>query len=136
MSPPVSAQQVRPSQAPPPEPVQTAQLAALRAMKQTLPLKQQPLVPPSSGDVMKTLPLDGSVRLNGSASVAPTSPVRAPVPSTPPPAPSPVAPNADRKLQARVDSLARTQRVLMILIIVAFSVIAALVVALMLKDRR
>ncbi len=124
--PPVSAQ---------PEP--SAQAAALRAMKQTMPLRQAPLLsdrvePGRTAPIPK--PVDGR---NGASSMALRPPVtpapaHAPAPSPPPAAP----PSVDGRLQARVDSMARTQRVLMILIIIAFSVIAALIVALLVKDKR
>ncbi|NUO51052.1 MAG: protein kinase, partial [Polyangiaceae bacterium] len=133
------------SQAPAPP---SAEVAALRAMKQTLPLKQKPLLAQQHADALKTLPMDRRSSQNGPP-VAPLQPAIAPAqqalaqqapaisgpPSAPLSAPASAAASVDNRLQARVDSLARTQRVLMVLVVVAFSVIAALVVALLVKGK-
>ncbi|MBL9027218.1 MAG: serine/threonine protein kinase [Myxococcales bacterium] len=136
-APPVSSQPTRQSAPPPstpqpaaaPAPAPAPDVAALRAMKQTLPLKGKPLLPAAVSDALRTLPIDGPQRAPTNGGQANAADGR----SAPPAVPAHVP---DRRLQAKVDSLARTQRVLMILVVVAFSVIAALVVALLLKERR
>ncbi len=130
---PASSPTSPPASHPDPGAASNPDIAMLRAMKQTMPLKQRglPGAPPGAA-APASPPVDRPLDARAS-----TAPAGAPLRPLPPPVASPVAAAApDRKLQARVDSLAKTQRLLMILVVVAFSVIAALVVTLILKERR